>query len=79
MSDLLYCVMIGVDKTIYRYTQDTRRKDMYVKHRNYLRTEKRRGGRQQERERVGSSTKHVQQEEDDIFASIKVYVEKKMR
>jgi hypothetical protein len=42
MSDLLYCVDgPDADKTIYRYTQDTRRKDTYVKkHRDYLQTRK---------------------------------------
>jgi transposase len=42
MSDLLYCVDgPDEDKTVYRYTQDTRRKDTYVKkHRKYLETRK---------------------------------------
>ncbi|CAK9205930.1 unnamed protein product [Sphagnum troendelagicum] len=42
MNDLLYCVDgPDADKTIYRYTQDTRRKDTYVKkHRDYLQTRK---------------------------------------
>ncbi|CAK9864414.1 unnamed protein product [Sphagnum jensenii] len=42
MSYLLYCVDgPNADKTIYRYTQDTRRKDTYVKkHRDYLQTRK---------------------------------------
>jgi hypothetical protein len=42
MSDLLYCVdSPDADRTIYRYTQDTRRKDTYVKkHRDYLQTRK---------------------------------------
>jgi hypothetical protein len=42
MSDLLYCVDgPDEDKTVYRYTQDTRRKDTYVKkHRDYLQTRK---------------------------------------
>jgi hypothetical protein len=48
-------------------TRKIRRKDMYVKHRNYLRTEKRRGGRRQERERVGAQLS-TYNEEDDIFS-----------
>ncbi|CAK9219253.1 unnamed protein product [Sphagnum troendelagicum] len=42
MSDLLYFVDgPDADKTIYRYTQDMRRKDTYVKkHRDYLQTRK---------------------------------------
>jgi hypothetical protein len=40
MSDLLYCQ--DGEGTIYRYTQDTRRKETYVKkHRDYLETRKR--------------------------------------
>jgi hypothetical protein len=40
MSDLLYCQ--DGEGTIYRYTQDTRRKETYVKkHRDYLQTRKR--------------------------------------
>jgi hypothetical protein len=78
MSDLLYCVDDpGVDKTIYRYTQDTRRKDMYVKkHRNYLRTEKRRvvDGRSVNEWEAQLSTYN---KKTTSFASFKVYVEKK--
>ena len=40
MSDLLYCQ--DGERNIYRYTQDTRRKETYVKkHRDYLQTRKR--------------------------------------